>query len=128
MCIFNLFVLLIMPLTMIGFGLLFVKNPPKTRNVGFGYRTTWSMKSQETWDFAHYYMGKAWLYAGIPLGLVTILLLIVFRNLDKDALGNIMLVVFGLQFIGLLLPIVPTEVALKSRFDKKGTLGLYSLK
>jgi hypothetical protein len=51
MFIFNLFVLLIMPLTMIGFGLLFI---------------------------------------------------------------------FGLQFIGLLLPIVPTEVALKSRFDKNG--------
>lgn len=116
----NLIVLLIIPLTMIGFGLIFKKNPPKTRNMGYGYRTTWSMKSQETWDFAHEYMGKVWLYTGIPLVIIPIVPLIAFRNLDKDALGNIILIIFVIQLVGMILPILPTEIALKKRFDKTG--------
>ena len=65
--LFWLFVLafdLLLPCVMMGFGREFMKNPPKEINPGYGYRTTMSSKSQETWDFAQRYMGKVWYKAG----------------------------------------------------------------
>ena len=73
MFIFYLILLLIFPVTMIGFGVLWKKSPPKTINMAFGYRTTRSMKNKETWDFAHKYMANTWLYIGIPLGIIPIM-------------------------------------------------------
>lgn len=51
--------------TMIGFGFLFQKRPPKNINGLYGYRTAMSMKNQATWTFAHHYAGKIWFYSGI---------------------------------------------------------------
>jgi uncharacterized membrane protein len=121
MFIFFLIVLLLIPLTLIGFGALWKKSPPKTINWAYGYRTTWSMKSQDTWDFAHKYVGKLWIYTGIALTLVSISALIAFRNSDIEELGRVVLIVDMIQLLGLFLPIIPTEMALKNRFHKDGT-------
>lgn len=120
MVIFFAIALMLMPATMIGFGLLWRKNPPGKINMAYGYRTTWSMKSQETWDFAHKYAAKIWLNTGIPLAVISIALLLVFRNADKDKLGQVVTIINAVQVIGLLLPIAPTEIALRNRFDKNG--------
>lgn len=121
MFIFFLIVLLLIPAIMIGLGLTWRVNPPKAINMIHGYRTTRSMKSQETWDFAHRYVGTIWLYAGIPLCIISIVLLVSFRNYDKDVFVGIVLIITIVQFVGLCLPIVPTEIALKKRFDKNGS-------
>ena len=44
---------LIVPLTMVGFGAVFLRRPPRKINGAYGYRTARSMASQEAWDFAH---------------------------------------------------------------------------
>lgn len=41
---------LMIPVLMIVFGKVFIKNPPKTRNGIYGYRTRRSRKSQDAWD------------------------------------------------------------------------------
>ena len=46
--IFMLVMTLLIPLTMIGFGKLFLKSAPKEINGVFGYRTSMSMKSKDT--------------------------------------------------------------------------------
>jgi uncharacterized membrane protein len=120
MFIFFLIILLLIPATMIGFGLFWRKNPPKTINWVYGYRTSWSMKSQETWDFAHKYVGTIWLYTGILLCLISVMTLIVFRNCSPTVLEGIILIITAVQLVGLFLPIVPTEIVLKKRFDKNG--------
>ena len=51
--IFMLIMDLLTPAIMIGFGRGFMKHPPKTINMVYGYRTSMSMKNKETWDFAH---------------------------------------------------------------------------
>ena len=51
--IFMLLFVLMIPLTMIYFGRRFFKSPPKSINATFGYRSTMSMKNQETWKLAH---------------------------------------------------------------------------
>ena len=49
---------LLIPATMIGFGLLFLKRPPKKINAIFGYRSMRSMRNEDTWRFAHQHCGK----------------------------------------------------------------------
>ena len=112
--------ILMMPLLMIGFGLLFMKKPPKRINSLFGYRTKRSMMNQDTWDFAHQYCGKIWLVCGlviIPLSLLPIMLVIGKNEQVISMTGSIIL---GIQVILLLASLIPTEMALKNNFDEFG--------
>ncbi len=49
---------LFVPLTIIGLGQKFTKDPPKTIDPMCGYRTVMSMKNQDTWEFAQRYYGR----------------------------------------------------------------------
>ena len=115
-----LLVMLITPLIMVGFGLLFMKHPPKSINPLYGYRTRRSMRNQDTWNFAHHYYGKLWLVCGlvsIPFSLVPILLVL---GKSEEVISMTGLIVLGLQVILLLATIIPTEKALKNNFDEFG--------
>ena len=118
--ILMMLVTLIMPLMMVGFGLLFMKNPPKSINSLYGYRTRRSTKNQETWDFAHYYFGKLWYKYGlisIPVSLFPFCLVI---GKSDDAITMTTLIIMGLQSILLVVTIILTERALKTHFDETG--------
>ncbi len=115
-----LFSVLIMPVIMVGFGLVFLKDPPKSINAAYGYRTKRSMRSQDTWDFAHHFFGKLWLVCGlvsIPFSLVPMWLVV---DKSKEVIGMTGLIVVCLQAILLLIPIIVTEKALKKNFDEFG--------
>ena len=56
--IFMLIMVLLIPITMIVIGRLFLNNAPKDINYVFGYRTKRSMMNLETWKFAHEYIGN----------------------------------------------------------------------
>ena len=77
--IFMLVMILLIPITMIGFGKLFLKQAPGEINAVFGYRTTMSMKNKDTWEFAHNYCGKLWYRCGLfllPLSVIPLLFVI----------------------------------------------------
>lgn len=115
-----LLVMLIIPLIMVGFGMLFMKNPPKSINSFYGYRTRRSMKNQDTWDFAHYYCGKLWLVCGLvslPISLVPILLVL---GKSQQVISVAGLIVLGIQTILLIATIFLTERALMNNFDEYG--------
>lgn len=118
MLVFFLIVLSLTPATMMGLGLMWKNNAPKTINMAYGYRTTRSMKSQEAWDFAHKYIAKLWLNAGLVLEVVSIIFLLIFRNHDPNVLGTTVIIITIAQVAGLCLPIIPTEIALKNRFKE----------
>ncbi len=121
MVLFYLFMLSLLPVTMIGIGLAWSRKlSPKKINPIMGYRTPSSMKSIATWEFAHRYFGAIWLYTGLPLGLISLVLLAVYRDASEDALGNVAIIVTYVQLACMLLPIIPTEVELKKRFDEHG--------
>lgn len=120
MFIFFLIVLLLIPVTMLGFGLLWKNHSPKTINIIYGYRTTRSMKSNETWYFAHKYIGAIWFYAGIAFAIISMILLIFFESFYKDALESVVLIITFVQIVSMIASIVPTEMALKKRFDENG--------
>ena len=84
MVIFYFIVLLLIPAAMIGIGYAWKKHPPKTINHISGYRTALSMKNQETWDFANKQVSKFWVPLGWLVGVISMLLLFLFRNSDEN--------------------------------------------
>lgn len=111
---------LLIPATMIGFGWMFLHNPPKNINATFGYRTTMSMKNQDTWDFAHRYCGKLWYRMGLGLLPVTVLFSLLLFGREIAVVGVYGIVFAMLQCIPLAGVIIPTERALKRTFDQNG--------
>lgn len=111
---------LIIPVFMIGLGILFVKRPPVKVNHWYGYRTRMSMKNRDTWDFAHRYAGKIWLITGWIILLVTIPVMLMFLGKDPETVGIAGAIVCIVQSILMAGVIVPTEMALRKKFDKDG--------
>ena len=111
---------LLIPLTMIGFGRLFLTKHPKSINAVFGYRTTMSMKNKDTWEFAHQFCGKLWFRCGLGLLPVSVIPLIFVLNKSIDVIGTVGGIVCAIQLIPLVGSIFPTEIALKKIFDQNG--------
>ncbi len=110
----------LVPVIMIIFGIVLVKNPPKSINGVYGYRTRMSKKSQETWDFAQNYCGKLWKRIGIIMLPVSILLMVPVMGKSENTIGIWGGVVEILQCIILIGAIIPVEIELKKQFDKDG--------
>lgn len=113
---------LLTPLVMIIYGRVFEKKPPKIARskFAFGYRTVMSMRNEETWEYAHRFFGKLWFRFGIAVGLISIIVLFFFIGKDKDTVGFAGMIICYVQLVAILLPVIPTELALRRRFDKYG--------
>ena len=119
--IFMLVMNLLTPLVMIIYGLFEKKHQKIARSkFAFGYRTVMSMKNEETWEYAHRFFGKLWFRFGIVLGLISIIPLFFVIGKDKDTVGFAGLIICFVQMAVMLLPVIPTELALRRRFDKNG--------
>ena len=119
-----LFANLFMPLMMLGIGVLFARNAPKEINYLFGYRTSMSMKNQETWTFAHLHCGRVWRIAGavmIPLSVIAMVVCLLTAGTGEGAVGIYSSVIMGVQTAVLIGSIFPTTVALHKTFNKDGT-------
>ena len=112
---------LLIPIMMIGFGLIMWKHTPKDINYIFGYRTTRSMKNEDTWRFAHEYCGRLWWRIGLIMLISTAIVHIPFYNSSKDTIGIVATIVMTVQVVVLMLSIIPTEIALKKTFNDDGT-------
>ena len=110
----------VIPLMMIGFGFAFLKHPPKRVNYIYGYRTTRSMKNQDTWLFAHQYCGRLWLRWGLVLLPATLVVMLLLLGRSEDTVGSLGGVFCLVQTVPLVGSIFPTEAALKRTFDKDG--------
>ena len=113
---------LLTPLVMIIYGSIFEKKPPKIARskFAFGYRTVMSMRNEETWEYAHRFFGKLWFRLGIAVGLISIIVLFFFIGKDKDTVGFVGMIIDYVQLAAMLLPVIPTEISLRRRFDKYG--------
>lgn len=118
--LFMLAVILLMPLTMIIFGRHFMHNPSKDINGSYGYRTSMSMKSRETWDFAHRYFGKLWFILGLILLPLSAAAMLFLLGKSVGTIGNASIVIMAVQLVFVIVPIFPTEAALKRNFDSNG--------
>ena len=117
---FFLIVLSIVPLIMIIFGAIFQKKPPTKINYVYGYRSKWSMKSEETWIFAHKYVGKLWLRIGILMGILPVIVLSIFSSYGTEKLGHVFYIASMGQIAVMILTILPTELNLRRKFNEEG--------
>ena len=118
--IYMLLFVLMIPITMVYFGRRFFKSPPKSINATFGYRSTMSMKNQETWKLAHTVCGRFWFRCGrilLPLSVVPMLFVI---GRGTETVGYTGVIIVFIQLVPLLCVIPVTEHALRKNFDKNG--------
>ena len=110
---------LIVPLIMVIAGICFRNGLPRKVNWWAGYRTSMACKNQDTWVFAHKLLSKLW----IPIGFVLIFISIGALILTER--GTFSYETFQwiavTQFLAFLaVTFIPTETALRKRFDKQG--------
>ena len=100
-------------------GLVFWMYPPKKINGLYGYRTTRSCKSQETWDFAQRYSAKLLTIFGFA-ALIVAAAAHLFRNslcINSDYLMLYdICITLLLPIIVAIPPIILTELELRKRF------------
>ncbi len=118
--IFMLIVDLLIPFIMIGFGKCFSKTAPKNINILFGYRTTMSMKNEDTWTFAHKYCGKIWFISGLVMLPLSVAVMLFVVGGSEDVVGTVGAILCNIQIIFIIVSIFFTEKALKKTFDKNG--------
>lgn len=105
--------------TMLIFGWIFIKHPPKNINSIYGYRTPRSTKNQEVWMFAHKTAGGIWLKLGAVGTTASILLIFLFERFG--VLERFSLYLIYAQLI-LLLGVIPlTEWKISRNFDRDGS-------
>lgn len=110
----------LLPLTMLGFGLLLYKKPPN-KNASFGYRTKASMKNETTWAFSQKFCGRLWIINGacmlcLPFAMFAVI------NKDTETIGLFGAVLTIMPIIPMIISIILTEITLKRKFDKNGQL------
>jgi uncharacterized membrane protein len=106
--------LLIGPLMLV-ISLIFLYNPPKKINLNYGYRTSMSMKNQDTWQEANK-RSKYMMLLVSSLTCILQLIGIVF-NIDQETT-----ILYAIVFLvaGLIIGIIVIEKQLKAIFDKDG--------
>lgn len=114
--VFMLCMNLPVPLMMMGFGWSFAHRPPGEVNGFFGYRTKRSMASPAAWNFAHRYFGRLWFFIGLFTLIGSVAAMLPAMGRSDSVVGIWGAAVEVLQCVLLLVPIIPTEKALKRRF------------
>jgi uncharacterized membrane protein len=115
--IFMLIIAMLCPLTMVIFGQIFLHHPPKDINEIYGYRTKRSKRSKSAWDFAHKYVGRLWHILGIILLPLSIIAMLFCFGENIDTVGIWGGIICGIQAVIMLFTILPTEIALKRKFN-----------
>ncbi|MBQ7298287.1 MAG: SdpI family protein [Clostridia bacterium] len=111
---------LMIPCIMIVFGGLFRRKAPKNINIWYGYRTQRSMKNEDTWAFAHRHLGRTWLIVGAVMHVVSVIPMIAVLGKDEDTVSVVSLVLLVVQLIPMIVSLIPTERALRQKFDENG--------
>lgn len=111
---------LLIPAIMLGSGKLFSKNSPKDINWIIGYRTTMSMKNEDTWAFAHKVAGAFWWKWGWVALVVTTITMLVLIGQSVELVSTVGYILMFLQLIPVIAVISHTEKALRNTFDKEG--------
>lgn len=111
---------LLIPISMIGFGTVFIKHPPTDINDFYGYRTSMSSLNKDTWLFAHQYFGRIWRKSGYITLFLTIVVFLFLFGKDTKTVSIYGGIFCAVQMIPLLFAIIPTERELRKHFTKDG--------
>jgi len=111
--VFALFMMILM-------GYFLWKHHPKQISVFVGYRTSYSTKSIDTWNFAYEYCGRLLWKTGWILELIAFIInLHIYGSLDDSVLFVRKILPF-IQLGIFIIVIILTEVSLRKNFNKDG--------
>ena len=114
------------PLIMLGIGFSWHKSTSVPINPVYGYRTKYSMKSQETWNYAHMTYGKYMRVAGWVSLIFAILFSIPYFLIDKGPQTVGAIAVLFVQILVFLALLFVVEHQLREKFDDNGNFKLKS--
>ena len=117
---FMLIMVLLIPVSMIAFGREFMNSAPHNINSTFGYRTKRSMMNEDTWKFAHSYIGKLWFICGLIFLLPSVAVMLFVLGKEVNTVGTVGAILVFVQMLPMIGTIIPTEKALKKNFDEYG--------
>ena len=111
----------VIPVVLLLFGWLFSHGRyPKHPNGVYGYRTTRSMKNDETWAFAQERWGRLGWRAGWWLLMLSLLFVAILQTQSVRQHGLYVGAWITVQGVLTLATIIPVERALKNTFDEFG--------
>jgi Predicted integral membrane protein len=110
---------LLIPIIMVILGVVF-KNASIKVNYVAGYRTTRSMKNQETWEFANRLFASIMIKMGIVFIVLSLIISIISVQDSEDVQAIVMIINVTVQTIAVVAAIAPVEKALKNNFDEDG--------
>ncbi|MCL2842937.1 MAG: SdpI family protein [Oscillospiraceae bacterium] len=111
----------VLPLFVLVFGLFTRIGLPRKVHWFIGYRTSLACKNQDTWVFAHRYWGKLMIVFGFILTALSIVgILLVVRGVFTLEPALLLMVSAIATVVTVVLSIIPTELALRKKFDKNG--------
>ena len=120
MWIYLTLISLLVPGILAAIGSIFRNSAPADINPIYGYRSTMSMKNQDTWEFANTYWGKlAWKW-GLTLIPASAAIMVAVIWAGVEVVSITLGVVEMLQILVLLGTIPAVERALKREFDQDG--------
>lgn len=111
---------MLLPLTMLGLGLMIWLTKPGYGDM-FGYRTTWSLKSKETWERAQGLFGKICTITYAVISFISLIAGIVPIIWKSDISGIIVCVLYLVQFFSVFVVIGVTDGIVAREFNKDGT-------
>lgn len=109
------------PLLLIVIGKIFAKFPSKEPNIAIGFRTKLSMKNKDTWDYAQKLFPLCWIKLGTILLVISVIILFLLYNDDKDYIGKLVLIIMLIQVALMLGSIFFVNTKLKKAFNSDGT-------
>ena len=108
------------PVLMLGFGLLYLLAPPKEANYRLGYRFWWSMASLDAWQFTHHIAGMFFTTLGLILTIVMSLICNGYRDMGTEEMLDSALRCIG-WVIGLtVIACLAIDALVVIVFDSKG--------
>lgn len=112
---------MLLPLTMLGLGLMIWLTKPGYGDA-FGYRTTWSLKSKETWERAQGLFGRLCTITYAVISFISLIcgIIPIVGGFDKYTAGIIACVLNFVQFVSVFVVIGVTDGIVKREFDKDG--------
>ena len=108
------------PLLLLGFGLLYLFRPPKEANFGIGYRCWWGMSSLEAWQFTQKLAGKIWTGLGGALTIFMLVICISFGSLDPLTMAMRAGFCLLCQIVLISIACVAINIVVMVHFDKDG--------
>ena len=117
----ELVLVLVIPILVFAFGTHFdKKGAPRNINSFFGYRTARSVRSWETWSFAHAKIGRLWKLIGLIMVPVSAGLFAILIKKSEDTMSVFGLLIMLLQLVPIIVSIVIVEKSLKQSFNERG--------